>query len=117
MGILAWDRLLETCRQRHADVALLTPGSPPQLRIDQSWRSLQVPPLEPGDVKAMAAEILRPKPDAETDGYAYVDFSYGDDAFFRAMAFGYPETRLLVVSPTTPTRPPPADPPYPNGGA
>ncbi len=117
MATIAWDRLLETCYKRKADVALLAPGSPPVVRVDQSWRSLQVSPLEPGDVKAMASEILRPGPEAEADGYAYRDFWFGDVAFFRAMAFGYPETTLLVVSPTAPTRPPPADPRFPNAGA
>ncbi len=95
-------------------MALLAPGSPPVLRVGQSWQSLEVPPLEPEDVKTMAAEVLRGKPKSETDGYAYTDFWYGDVAFFRAMAFGYPETTLLVVSPTTPTRPPPDDPRFPN---
>lgn len=116
MATIAWDRLLETCYKRKADAALLCPGSPPLLRIEQAWRSLQVSPLELQDVKAMAAEILRPKPDAETDGYAYSDFWYGDVEFFRAMAFEFPETKLLVVSPTARTRPPPADPRVPNAG-
>jgi Tfp pilus assembly pilus retraction ATPase PilT len=109
MAAIAWDRLLETCCRRHADVMLLTAGCPPMLHIEGIWRTLQTPPLEPGDVKAMATEVLDPKPEQQM-GYAYSDFWYGDVAFFRAMAFGYPETTLLIVSPTAQTRQPPADP-------
>ena len=98
MPTLKWDRLLETCCRRDADVALLVPGSPPLIRVGKYWRSLDVPPLLPQDVVAMAAERLRPKPEGEVAGYAYSEFWYGDEEFFCAMAFGFPETRLLVVS-------------------
>jgi hypothetical protein len=31
-------------------------------------------------------------------GHTYCDFLHGDKGGFRAMAFGYPETTLLIVS-------------------
>ena len=115
MPRLAWDRLLETYCRRDASVMLFVPGSPPILHIGQDWRPLQVPPLEAADVVEMAAERMSPAPDGEAAGYAYSDFWYGDVAYFRAMAFGHPETRLLVVSRTQPDRPPSRNPPSPNG--
>lgn len=97
MALVAWDRLLETYCNRHADLALLVPGSPPVLWIDQTWRALQVAPLTEADVMAMANEQL-PSSGAETfDGYSYVDFSYGNVAQFRMMAFGHPQARMIVL--------------------
>jgi hypothetical protein len=111
MSSVAWDRLLETCLKREAQIALLVPGSPPLLQIGGAWRSVDVPPLSAENVSDLAAERLSPEPDGERDGFAYADFWYGDVAFFRVMAFGFPQTTLLVVSRTPGTRPPPADPP------
>jgi Tfp pilus assembly pilus retraction ATPase PilT len=98
---------------------LLAPGSPPMLRLDDAWRALQLSPLQAEDVISMAAAQLSPKPQGEKDGYAYCDFSYGDVrvAFYRAMAFGFPETRFLMVSRTPPSGPQPADSRFPNAGA
>ena len=117
MGV-AWDRLLETCYRRDADVALVTAGSPPLLHVGEQWRGLQMPPLEADDVTSLASELLRPEPQREADGYAYVEFWYGDVAFYRVMAFGFPATRLLVVSRSRGSRPPPPpfDPRPPDGG-
>ena len=94
---------------------LLVPGSPPILHIGQDWRQLQVPPLEAADVAEMAAERISSAPDGEAYGYVYTYFWYGDVAYFRAMAFGHPQTRLLVISRTQPDRPPSGSPPSPNG--
>jgi hypothetical protein len=65
------------------------------------------------DVKAMPAEILQPKADGETDGCTYIDFGYGNVAFFSAMAIGFPKTTLLIVSRIPPSHPPPRDPHFP----
>ena len=112
MAGVAWDRLLETCYRRDADVALVTAGSPPLLKLGEQWRALQMPPLEVDDVTSLASELLRPK-QGEADGYAYIEFSYGDVASYRVMAFGFPATRLLVVSRSRGSRPPPPPPPPP----
>jgi hypothetical protein len=116
MSSFDWDRLLETCHTNDADLALLVPGSPPLIRIADSWRALQVPALTSDEIVDLAAQQLHPKPDAQTDdGYAYSDFQYRDVALFRAMAFGFPQTKLLVLSRFAQPPPPPRpDSPSPN---
>src|SRR4051794_34197563 len=94
---IAWDRLLETVRRREADVALLVPGSPPLIRVGETWRALQLPPTTAEEVVALATERMTPAPQGTGEGYAYADFWFGDVAFFRVMAFGFPGTHLLVV--------------------
>jgi Tfp pilus assembly ATPase PilU len=98
MAAIAWDRLLETYYKRGASLALLVQGSPPLLRIGQEWRSLQVPPLTRDSIHALVAERMGKQPPEIIDGYACCDFWYGEIGFFRAMAFGYPDTTTLVVS-------------------
>jgi hypothetical protein len=96
MGKVAWDRLLETCYQRGSDL-LFVPGNPILVRSPRPWQSLQLPALSPHDVRTMAAERVSATHVA-VDGYAVQDFWYGDAAQFRATAFGYPETTVLLVS-------------------
>ena len=97
MASLQWARLLETCCRRDASDLLLTVGSPPMIRLRESWRALQVPPLDVAALQVLAEERLGTRPDGEADGFAYSHFRYGD-AGFRAMAFGYPDTKLLLVA-------------------
>jgi hypothetical protein len=106
MPSVAWDRLLETCYQRGAEVAVLVPGSPPLVRLGDTFRALQVPPLTEQDVQDMARELPGGAPTMNADGYSYVDFWYGNFVFYRAMAFGFPNTRALVLSRCRPTHPP-----------
>src|SRR3954468_1663716 len=98
MAVLRWDRLLETCCRKEATDILLRPGSPPLLRSAKGWQALALPPLLPEDVIELAEEAMRlgaPKPTEH--GHTYCDFLHDDKAGFRAMAFGYPETTLLIV--------------------
>ena len=104
---IAWDRLLETCYKHGVEVAILMPGSPPLLRVGNAFRSLSVPPLDVSDVAAMASEQLAKAPEYNADGYAYLDFWYGKVAYFRLMAFGYPDTKAMVLSRCTPPQPTP----------
>jgi hypothetical protein len=78
---VAWDRLLETCYRRQADVAVLVPGSPPLVRVGDTFRPLQIPPLNVHDLEAMVKERLGDTPELNADGYAYGDFWYGNLAF------------------------------------
>lgn len=98
MATIQWDRLLETCHRRKASDILLIAGSPPLIRMGESWRALQIPPFTAADIETMAKERLGATLEGESDGYAYSDFSYGDVARFRAMAFGYPSTRALLIA-------------------
>ena len=77
---------------------LLAPGAPPMIQIDGLWRSMSTEMLTPADLVALGNERLGLKPDGITNGYAYLDFSYGDVARFRVMAFGYPRTTLLLLA-------------------
>jgi hypothetical protein len=84
-------------------VAVLVPGSPPLVRVGDTFRALQVPPLAVQDLEDMARELLGDAVKSDADGYSYVDFWYGTLAFYRAMAFGFPSTRALVLSRRKPT--------------
>jgi Tfp pilus assembly pilus retraction ATPase PilT len=99
MAKLQWDRLLETCFKQGATDILLAPDCPPLLRIAIQWRAIHLDePLTRADLVALAKERLGPKPGGETDDYTFSDFAYGNVARFRAMAFGYPETALLLIA-------------------
>jgi len=101
MASLQWDRLLETCYRRNASDVLLSPGASPMIRLAESWRSLQVPAADAATIRALASELLGENPAGREEGYAYSDFDYGDagDATrFRATAFGYPATNVLLIS-------------------
>ena len=104
MAKLAWDRLLETCHKRDAPLLLLVPGGPPIIRVAETWRSLQVPPVARADLAELVSQL--DAPDGRADGYAYRDFWYGNAAFFRVLMFGYPDTSTIVVSREKPPAPP-----------
>ena len=93
-----WDRLLETCVRRQATDLLLVPGAPPMVRLHDDWRTLQTVTLDAGAVQALANERFNTSPDGNGDGYAYWDFEHGEGVRFRLMAFGHPQTTLLLVA-------------------
>ena len=98
MASLQWDRLLETCLRRKASDILLSVGAAPMIRLAESWRSLQVPPVDSATIQALASEQLGESPAGREEGYSYSDFGYGDVARFRGTAFGYPATNVLLIS-------------------
>jgi hypothetical protein len=105
---LTWERLLETCYHRQAGVAMLVPGSPPVIRIGDTFRSLRLPPLEASELEAFVKDRLSETPNVNSeDGYAYGDFEYDNRMTYRVMAFAFPKTRALVVNIFNPKRPPP----------
>ena len=99
MPIALWDKLLETAYRRGSDL-LFIGGSPPLLRTKDCFRNLELPSLSTQGVEALAKEILVETPSspfAVSDGYTYQDFRHGKVAWFRAMGFGFPNTKLLVI--------------------
>jgi Tfp pilus assembly pilus retraction ATPase PilT len=98
MASLQWDRLLETCCRSNATDLLLIPGSPPLIRLDELWRSLQVNATHLEEIRALATELLGANPRGRADGYAFSSFRFGKSDRFRAMAIGFPDTTALVVS-------------------
>ena len=95
MTNISLDRLLETCQRNNATEALLVPGANPVVRLDQGWRALATKRLTLSDVVSMADAAVGRKP-VQSDGYSHHDFKYGK-ARFRAVAFGYPKTRVLLL--------------------
>ena len=95
---LQWDRLLETCYRRNASDILLCPGASPMIRLTESWRALQVLPVDAATIQALARERLGENPAGREEGCSYVDFDYVDAGRFRATAFGYPGTNVLLIS-------------------
>lgn len=91
-------RLLETCYRRNASDILFSPGASPLIRLTESWRSLQVPPVDAATIQALASEQLGDHPAGREEGFSYVDFRYDDAVRFRITAFGYPATSVLLIS-------------------
>ena len=98
MALLQWDRLLETCYRRNASDILLSPGASPMIRLAESWRALQVPPVDAATIEALAREQLGENPAGHEEGYSYADFAFGDAGRFRVTAFGYPAASVLLIS-------------------
>jgi hypothetical protein len=80
------------------------------IRLAESWRSLQVPPLDVETIRALARQQLGDNPTGREEGYAYSDFLHREVncqlqpvespaiTRFRATAFGYPATNVLLIS-------------------
>jgi Tfp pilus assembly pilus retraction ATPase PilT len=98
MPVVKWDRLLETCFRQGGTAMLITVGSPPFIQIAELWRAMQIDPLARRDLVGLAEQVLGSGRGSQRDGYAYLDFAYGNVARFRAMAFGYPKTSVLLIS-------------------
>jgi Tfp pilus assembly pilus retraction ATPase PilT len=109
MSGLTLDRLLETCVRRRATDMLLLPHAPPQIRLPDSWRTLQTAALTPADLMTFCNQIFTSPPQQSLDGYAAHDYLYNDVHLFRAMAFGHPNPTALILTPA-PDAPPPASP-------
>src|SRR5687768_16848211 len=105
MSELDSERLLETCCRNDGADILLVPGKPPFIRMKDFWRPLDAPLIELEEINSMAHERFR----AGTgllDECTYADFWYRDVAMFRALAFGYPATTLLIFARIQPPAPP-----------
>jgi Tfp pilus assembly pilus retraction ATPase PilT len=112
MAGLPLERLLETCVRNNATDMRLVPDAPPQIRTTQGWRALSIPPATAADIALLAEDILTRAPSClQGNGYTYLDFWYGDVAYFRAMAYGHPDTTALVLMRLVPpSEPPPTSP-------
>lgn len=112
MAILAWDRILETCVRRGATDILLVPGCPPQIRLADGLRSLQIDPCSAADLQQMAAMLLTPEnAELREENYATLGFSYGKPpdpyaSYCRIVVFGQPspEAVFVMASSSTPLK-------------
>jgi Tfp pilus assembly ATPase PilU len=93
-----WDRLLETCSHNDASDLLLVPGSPPLIRLKEEWRVLSLPPLEMDQIRSMVEERMSGCSVAAKDGSIWWDIQHSDGSIFRISAFGYPETKVLLMA-------------------
>jgi Tfp pilus assembly pilus retraction ATPase PilT len=115
---LTLDRLLETCVRRRATDMLLLAHTPPQIRLADSWRTLQTVALTSDDLTSFCNQIFTSPPQQSLDGYAAHDYLYNDVLYnnahpFRVMAFGHPNPTALILTPA-PNAPPPSPPASPN---
>jgi twitching motility protein PilT len=70
-------QLLRTMIEKGASDLHITTGSPPQLRIDGSMVPLKVPPLMPGDTKALCYSILTEDQKTKFEQRNELDLSFG----------------------------------------
>ncbi|HEY7117128.1 MAG TPA: hypothetical protein VH475_11100 [Tepidisphaeraceae bacterium] len=91
-------KFLQTCYVNGGTDLVLAPGVAPLMRRDGGWHRLEIPPLGPDDIKKIAADLLYAQPFARNRTYAFVDFAYADLARFRATAFDYPDTSVVVIT-------------------
>ena len=100
MAALKFDRLLETVFRRGEEM-LLVHGSPPPLRTGPDMRALQRPALGAQDIELLMNEVRAMGAPQEADGYAYLDFSYGQACRFRVAMFTavQPTVMLLIKLP------------------
>src|SRR5687768_6866741 len=105
MAAVLLDRLLETCRKRRAYDLVLAPGSKPLLRLASGWHPLQIAPTREEDIRSIADEGMTGGPPDAEEGYSFRDFTYGDE-YFRIAAFGYPDTKLVLITRHGPSAPP-----------
>jgi hypothetical protein len=100
MAALVWDRLLETLSRNNGTNLLLVPGIAADAADCAADAGAGVPPLAESDVQALAEEMLSKKVSGTSDGYTWLDFNFLHDpgAWFRIMAFGYPDTKVLMVT-------------------
>jgi hypothetical protein len=68
------------------------------LRLRDVWRALKTVCAEPDDPQQLAEMCFQQRTPGKSEGHAYIDFSFGNVARFRAMAFGFPKTTMLLFS-------------------
>ncbi|MFO7735890.1 MAG: PilT/PilU family type 4a pilus ATPase [bacterium] len=81
--------LLTLMIEQNASDLHLTPGTPPQLRIDGMLKTVNVPKLKPTDTKRFSYSILTEKQKKAFEEYNELDFSFGvkNLSRFRANVF------------------------------
>src|SRR5687768_18597580 len=105
MAALLLDRLLETCYRRRAYDLLVAPGCAPLLRLASGWHPLQLSPPREEDIRSLVDEGMTGHELVTAEGYSFLDFTYGGD-HFRMLAFGYPNTKFIMIMRRLPPAPP-----------
>jgi hypothetical protein len=84
--------------RRKADLALFVAGLAPLIRMNGSFRALQIPAMSSEDLAAFAEAQTHGRSEEHHDGYRYADFWYGDSLHLRLMIFDHPHPQRLVVT-------------------
>jgi twitching motility protein PilT len=70
-------QLLKFMVERNASDLHITPGTPPQLRVDGQLRPLNLPPLSPADTKKIAYSLITDSQKHQFEEKKELDFSFG----------------------------------------
>jgi hypothetical protein len=68
------------------------------LRLRDGWHAVKTATPQSDDPQRLATICLQHGRRGESEGHSFTDFSFGDIARFRAMAFGFPNTTVLMIS-------------------
>ncbi len=82
-------QLLKFMVERNASDLHVTPGTPPQLRVDGQLRPLNLPPLSPADTKKIVYSLITDNQKHQFEERKELDFSFGIKGLsrFRANCF------------------------------
>jgi twitching motility protein PilT len=82
-------QLLKFMVERNASDLHITPGTPPQLRVDGQLKPLNLPPLSPADTKKIAYALITDNQKHQFEEKKELDFSFGIKGLsrFRANCF------------------------------
>ena len=90
--------VLQQMVQRNASDLHLKVGRPPTLRIDGEMTSLDMPPLKPEDVKALAEAIMAPKNLQEFSELKESDFAFGVPGIGRFRVNAYQQRGTVAFA-------------------
>ncbi len=97
-GSFDYRAVLQQMVQRNASDLHLKVGRPPTLRIDGHMESLEVPPLKPDDLKALAEQIMPPKHLQEFADDKESDFAFGVPGIGRFRVNAYQQRGTIAFA-------------------
>ncbi|MDQ6718181.1 MAG: type IV pilus twitching motility protein PilT [Gemmatimonadota bacterium] len=97
-GSFDYRAVLQQMVQRNASDLHLKVGRPPTLRIDGHMQSLEVPPLKPEDLKALAEQIMAPKHLQEFADDKESDFAFGVPGIGRFRVNAYQQRGTIAFA-------------------
>jgi twitching motility protein PilT len=95
---LDYRAVLQQMVQKNASDLHLKVGRPPTLRIDGEMASLEMPPLKPEDLKALAEAIMAPKNLQEFSEYKESDFAFGVPGVGRFRVNAYQQRGTIAFA-------------------
>src|SRR5438552_1920415 len=90
--------VLQQMVQKNASDLHLKVGRPPTLRIDGEMASLEMPPLKPEDLKALAEAMMAPKNLQEFSEFKESDFAFGVPGIGRFRVNAYQQRGTVAFA-------------------